>query len=104
MIFKAASRGPDIWRHRKPGPLLPGDLTKEERIAWEAKVHHKISERLHAVQSRLEGNLRNCDTDAFWRHWCHSAEEGFVDAHTLDEAARRPLRGHEQVRCYTTSL
>ncbi|MFM7983030.1 MAG: hypothetical protein ACKPKO_27270, partial [Candidatus Fonsibacter sp.] len=102
-LFTAVARGPSIWRHRKPGALVPADMTTEERQAWTASVHSCVETRLLVAHGRLDGSLRRGDTDTFWQVWCSAVEEGFMDARRLSESERKPLRGHGEVRFYIPS-
>jgi hypothetical protein len=102
--FTAGEKGPSIWKHRKPDPLIPAGMTKDERDEWQRRVHTCVGNRLQGAYHRLVGSLRRGDTDVFWQAWSSAVEEGFLDAAGKEEASRRPFRGHGQVRFYRTSL
>ena len=65
-LFTLASTGPDVWRHRKPWAMIPDNLYKDERTAWEEKLNRCMVERLTRAHNKLDGSLRRGDTDSFW--------------------------------------
>ena len=83
-VFTAEEKGPSTWKHRRPGPLIPAGMSKDERDEWLRRLHVCVENRLRAEYPRLEGSLRRGDTDEFWQAWSSAVEEGFLDARGIE--------------------